>query len=261
MPYQNSIAMLSNSLSKSRSFVCSNTKKSPVAALRTSIRCKVLITESEVTLTTPTGPMRSSLFKPAVCAQGAQFPGIVVYSEIYQVTGPIERICRRLASEGYVVLAGDCYHEYATGSLGYTDDGTTKGNALKTTKALTAFDTDTIATVDYLLGLPECNGKIGAFGLCLGGGLAFRAATVSPHIRAAACHFPTDIHNRGLGPQGVTLPSGTRHSLDSIDSIRGEVLMVWGTQVSSYLGSHPRPCNSFSNRCRIHTSRSRGGQW
>lgn len=174
--------------------------------------------------------MRSSLFKPAVCSQGAKFPGVIVYSEIYQVTGPIERICRRLASEGYVVLAGDCYHEYASGSLGYTDEGTTKGNALKTTKPLTAFDTDTTATVDYLLSLPECNKNIGAFGLCLGGGLAFRAATVSPHIRAAACHFPTDIHNRGLGPQGVDLPPGTRHSLDSIDAIRGEVLLVWGTQ-------------------------------
>lgn len=51
----------------------------------------------------------------------------------------------------------------------------------------------------------ECSGNIGAFGLCLGGGLAFRAALASPHIRAAACHFPTDIHNRGLGPQ-VTWP-------------------------------------------------------
>ena len=147
----------------------SNLQQQHAQSNRKRIQCRVLITESEVTLSTPTGPMRTSIFKPAVCLQGATFPGLLVYSEIYQVTGPIERVCRRLASEGYVVVAGDCYHESATGSLGYTDEGTAKGNALKTTKPLAAFDSDTIATVDYLLGLPECNGKIGTFGLCLGG--------------------------------------------------------------------------------------------
>jgi dienelactone hydrolase len=89
--------------------------------------------------------------------------------------------------------------------------------------------------VDFLLNLPECNGRIGTFGLCLGGGLAFRAALASPHIRAAACHFATDIHNRGLGPQsGEPLEEGVKHSIDNIASLRGEAMMVWGTQVKMY---------------------------
>jgi hypothetical protein len=43
------------------------------------------------------------------------------------------RLCCTLhgLSEGYVVAAGDVYHEYITGSLGYTDEGTDRGNALK----------------------------------------------------------------------------------------------------------------------------------
>ena len=36
-----------------------------------------------------------------------------------------------IRSEGYVVAAGDVYHEYETGPLKYDDPGTVRGNALK----------------------------------------------------------------------------------------------------------------------------------
>ena len=39
-------------------------------------------------LPTPTGPMRTCIFRPA--AEG-RYPGIVFYSEIFQITGPIRR--------------------------------------------------------------------------------------------------------------------------------------------------------------------------
>ena len=35
---------------------------------------------------TPTGPMRLHLFRPAAAGR---YPGILLYSEIYQITGPI----------------------------------------------------------------------------------------------------------------------------------------------------------------------------
>lgn len=38
---------------------------------------------------TPTGPMRTSVFFPKAVNTGARFPAIAVYSEIYQVTGPV----------------------------------------------------------------------------------------------------------------------------------------------------------------------------
>ena len=39
-------------------------------------------------ISTPTGPMRTCLFRPA--ADG-RFPGLVLFSEIFQITGPIRR--------------------------------------------------------------------------------------------------------------------------------------------------------------------------
>ena len=44
------------------------------------------------------GPMRLHLFRPA--ADG-RFPGVMVFSEIYQVTDPIRRLAAMLAGQGY----------------------------------------------------------------------------------------------------------------------------------------------------------------
>jgi dienelactone hydrolase len=51
---------------------------------------------------TPTGPMRTYLFGPA--ARG-KYPGVMLYSEIFQITGPIRRTLAMLAGHGYVVAA------------------------------------------------------------------------------------------------------------------------------------------------------------
>jgi carboxymethylenebutenolidase len=40
-------------------------------------------------IATPTGPMRLHVFQPA--APG-RYPGLVLYSEIYQITGPVSRM-------------------------------------------------------------------------------------------------------------------------------------------------------------------------
>ena len=47
-----------------------------------------------IDLDTPTGPMRTHLFRPV--AEG-RYPGLLLYSEIFQVTGPIRRTAALLA--------------------------------------------------------------------------------------------------------------------------------------------------------------------
>jgi len=46
---------------------------------------------------TPSGPMRTHIFRPA--AEG-RYPGILLYSEIFQVTGPIRRTAALFAGHG-----------------------------------------------------------------------------------------------------------------------------------------------------------------
>lgn len=173
-------------------------------------------------LDTPTGPMRTYLFRPA--ADGA-FPGIVLFSEIFQMTGPIRRMAALLAGSGFVVAVPEIYHELEPAGtvLGYDEAGAERGNRHKITKELGSYDDDARAALAHLQSHPQCTGKLGVLGVCIGGHLAFRAA-MNHDALAAACFYATDIHKRSLG-------KGTSDdSLDRIGEIRGELLMIWGRQ-------------------------------
>jgi carboxymethylenebutenolidase len=182
----------------------------------------MIIAEEHADLDTPSGPMRTHLFLPA---GSSPRPGIVLFSEIYQVTGPIRRMARLLAGNGYVVSAPEVYHEFEPPGtvLAYNPADTDKGNRYKIGKPVEAYDADARAAIAHLRAHPACTGRLGAMGVCLGGHLAFRCA-MNAEILAAACFYPTDIHKRSLG-------LGMRDdSLDRIPEIRGEVLMAWGRQ-------------------------------
>ena len=114
----------------------------------------MIILDGEFTdISTPTGPMRTHIFRPV--APG-QYPGILFYSEIFQVTGPIRRTAALLAGHGYLVAVPEIYHEFEPlGTvLGYDTPGTERGNVLKTTKPLAGYDSDARAALDFLKSHP-----------------------------------------------------------------------------------------------------------
>lgn len=178
--------------------------------------------EDFVDLQTPSGTMRTHRIRPN---SPGQYPGIVLFSEIFQVTGPIQRTGRLLASQGYIVVMPEVYHEFEEPgcALPYTSEGTDKGNRYKIEKELSAYDSDARAVLDYLKALPECSGRIGTVGICLGGHLAFRCA-MNPEVSAGVCFYATDIHKRSLG-KGMH-----DNTLDRIPEIKGELLMIYGKQ-------------------------------
>jgi carboxymethylenebutenolidase len=171
---------------------------------------------------TLSGPMRTHLFIPDA---NRPVPAVILYSEIYQMTGPIARTAAMIAGQGYVVAVPEVYHEYAEPgeAFAYDTEGTDRGNRLKTTKPIAAFDADARAAIGYLRSLPSCNGQIATIGICLGGHLAFRAA-MNPEVVAGICLYATDIHKRSLG-------AGMRDdTLERIPDLRAEMLMIWGRQ-------------------------------
>ena len=93
-------------------------------------------------------------------------PGILLYSEIFQVTGPIRRTAALLAGNGFIVAVPEIYHEYeaAGTALAYDSAGADRGNALKTTKPLDAYDADARAVLQYLAAHPASTGKLGVHG-------------------------------------------------------------------------------------------------
>lgn len=182
----------------------------------------MIIRDEVAEIATPTGPMRGALFRPV--ADG-KYPGLVLYSEIFQITAPIRRTAALLAGHGFVVLVPEIYHEFenAGSVLAYDDAGAQRGNDLKTTKPLASYDSDARAALDFLKTYAHATGQLGVMGLCLGGHLAFRAA-MHPDVRAGVCLYATDIHKRGLGA-GMN-----DDTLDRMREITGEMLMIWGRQ-------------------------------
>ncbi|GAA4496175.1 dienelactone hydrolase family protein [Gluconacetobacter tumulicola] len=173
-------------------------------------------------IATATGPMRLHVLRPA--ADG-HFPGVVLFSEIYQVTAPIRRLAAMVAGMGHVVAVPEVYHEYEPAGcvLAYDVPGTDRGNELKYAKPVAAYDEDARAAVAWLAAHPACTGQIGTLGVCLGGHLALRAA-MNPAVQAAACFYATDIHSASLGAGRAD------DTLRRLDEISGEAMMVWGRQ-------------------------------
>jgi carboxymethylenebutenolidase len=182
----------------------------------------IIVDNEHVELNTPYGQMRTHIVRPA--APG-KYPGIVFFTEIFQVTGPIRRTAAMLAGHGYIVAIPEIYHEFETAGtvLAYDQAGSDRGNVLKTTKELASYDADARAVLDYLKSRPDCTGQLGAMGICIGGHLAFRAA-MNPDVRGTACFYATDIHKQGLG-KGMQ-----DDSLERTKDIQGELLMIWGRQ-------------------------------
>lgn len=170
---------------------------------------------------TPTGAMRTLFLRPN--APG-KYPAIVLYSEIFQVTDPIRRTAAFFASHGFVVAVPEIYHEFleAGTALEYDEAGGARGNKLKTTKSLAAYDDDARALLQTLSTRTDATGKIGAVGICSGGHLAYRAA-FNAEVSAAVCFYATDLHKPQWG-------ESVNDSLSRTKEIKGEMLMVWGRQ-------------------------------
>src|SRR5271170_4137980 len=160
----------------------------------------MILQEEQTDLSTPTGAMRTYVYRPV--ARG-RYPGIVLFSEIFQRTGPIKRTAALMAGHGFVVAVPEIFHELepAGAELPYDQAGADRGNADKIGKPVSAYDADARAALSYLAGSPHCTGKLGAMGMCIGGHLAFRAS-MNPEVLAGACFYATDLHKGSLGLGG-----------------------------------------------------------
>ena len=213
-----------------------------------------IIDHESVDLSTPTGPMRTFFFRPA--APG-KYPGIILFSEIFQVTGPIRRTAALLAGHGYVVAAPEIFHELepAGSVLAYDSAGADRGNWCKINKPLQAYDEDARAVIAALLAHPHCTGKLGSMGICIGGHLNFRCS-FNPEILAGVSFYATDIHKLDSHPRGL----GTGMADDSLKraeagAIKGELLMIYGRQ---------DPHVPFPARTQVREALEKGGtnyQW
>jgi carboxymethylenebutenolidase len=159
-------------------------------------------------------------FVAAPRAEGS-YPGVVFYTDIFQLTEPSLRWAVRLAGYGYLVAVPEIYHriEPAGTVLEFDDEGKVRGQGDADATTVADFGAGVDATLAWL---GERASSIGAAGHCTGGHLAFRAA-FRPQVRATACWYATGLHDGKLGKD----PDAG--SLARAGEIEGELLAVWGT--------------------------------
>ncbi|MEV4344894.1 dienelactone hydrolase family protein [Actinoplanes sp. NPDC049596] len=176
--------------------------------------------EDEVRVAAPDGEIRSKVIRPV----GEEpLPGVVFYTDIFQLTESTLRTARRLASAGFVVCVPEIYPRGAVAgvALEFDDAGKQAGLAAAAETTTAQFDSDREAVLDYLENRDDVT-TLSAVGFCLGGHLAFRAA-FDPRVRSTVCFYPTGLQNGSLGADD----SG---SLGRAGDIHGRLMVIFGSQ-------------------------------
>jgi carboxymethylenebutenolidase len=183
----------------------------------------MVVTTQYVDIPAPGSPMRAFIASPK--AEG-RYPGILCYSDIFQLTRPMLRTCTRLAGYGFVAAAPEIYHRIEPPGtvIPFDEAGRTRGQQDAAKTPIAHLDADCRAGLDWVSAQPNVAPEaIGAVGFCIGGHLAFRAA-FQPDVRATACYYGTGIHDGKLGQD----PDAG--SLARTNEIHGGLLMIFGTK-------------------------------
>jgi carboxymethylenebutenolidase len=137
----------------------------------------------------------------AYCAvpESGRGPGVLLFQEIFGVNDNIRQVADRLAASGYTTLAPDMFWRIERRFERQDESGMADAFAMVQQFDAARAVGDITACHAHLLAMPECTGKVGAVGFCLGGGLAFAAATLSRvdgrGIDAAVCYYGSAIND------------------------------------------------------------------
>jgi len=122
-------------------------------------------------------------------------PGLVMFQEIFGVNRHIRAVADQYALDGFVVLAPDVFWRQAPRiELGYTGPDLEKARGLMTGVTPAQVLADVQTTVKALRARAEVTGKVGAFGYCMGGRVAYFAAATAG-VDAASCFYGGAIHD------------------------------------------------------------------
>lgn len=121
------------------------------------------------------------------------WPAVVVVQEIFGVNANIRAVADGYAREGFLAVALDLFWRQEPGvELGYTEPERARAYALMQGFDVDAGVADIQSSLDAVRADPDCNGRVGVVGFCLGGKMAY----------LSACHTTADA---SVGYYGVGL--------------------------------------------------------
>ncbi len=126
--------------------------------------------------------MRGYLAKPA--GAPGPFPAVIVIHENRGLNEHIRDVARRMALEGFLALAPDYLSR-----LGGTPADEEAARAMFGQLDAGGVIEDGVATVAFLEGHADGNGKVGAMGFCWGGGTVNNLAVNAPALDAGVAYY------------------------------------------------------------------------
>ena len=118
--------------------------------------------------------------------KGAPKGAVVVIQEIFGVNHHIRSVCDRLASEGYVAIAPSIFDRIQPNfQSGYSPDEIAAARKFVANPDWPAMLRDTQAAID----VAAVTGPVGIIGFCLGGSIAFAAATKLSGLSATVGYY------------------------------------------------------------------------
>ena len=122
------------------------------------------------------------LAEPTAAPKGA----LVVIQEIFGVNAHIRAVCDRFAAQGYVAIAPAIFDRLEPNfESGYTPDEVANARKFVAAPDFGAFLRDTQAAIEAVTSA----GPVGVVGYCLGGSIAFLAATRLSGLKAAVGYY------------------------------------------------------------------------
>ena len=159
---------------------------------------------------------------------GSPKGAIVVIQEIFGVNHHIRSVCDRLAAEGYVAIAPAIFDRSQPNfQSGYSPDEVANARKFIASPDWPAMLRDTQAAIDAVKDV----GAVGIIGFCLGGSIAYAAATKLSNLSAAVGYYggaivrfaddkpkvPTQLH---FGEKDAGIPLA---DVETIKSKRPEI--------------------------------------
>jgi carboxymethylenebutenolidase len=137
-------------------------------------------------------------------------PGVIVLQELFGVNADIREKCDELAEQGFIAIAPDLFWRQEPGvDLGVRSEADWQ-HGLRLYQAYNRDEgvRDIKDTIDTVVKMPECTGKIAVLGYCLGALMTFLTAA-RHHVDAAVAYHGGD----------------TEKYLAEVDGLHGFLLM------------------------------------